>query len=174
MERIIKARLPLRREEVSREEARQRIEAINEPYKLEILDSIKVRPCVSVSVLHRPVHSHRHDYYTNDGNKQTEPITIYHIGEEWWDLCAGPHVESTGDLPANAIKLESLVGCFALSYIYLLCKCEAQWTHMTLPQAGAYWRGDEKRAMLTRIYGTAWESKDQLKVCPYMCTCVYV
>ena len=42
MERIIKARLPLRREEVSREEARKRIEAINEPYKLEILDSIKV------------------------------------------------------------------------------------------------------------------------------------
>lgn len=43
MERIIKARLPLRREEVTREEARKRIEAINEPYKLEILDSIKVR-----------------------------------------------------------------------------------------------------------------------------------
>jgi hypothetical protein len=40
---------------------------------------------------------------------QTEPITIYHIGEEWWDLCAGPHVDTTGELPANAIKLESLV-----------------------------------------------------------------
>lgn len=46
MERIIKARLPLRREEVTREEARRRIEAIGEPYKLEILDSIKVgRAC---------------------------------------------------------------------------------------------------------------------------------
>ena len=42
MERIIKKRMPLRREEVSREEARKRIEAINEPYKLELLDSIKV------------------------------------------------------------------------------------------------------------------------------------
>ncbi len=61
--------LTKRREEVSREEARTRIQAINEPYKLEILDSIK-----------------------------TEPITIYHIGDEWWDLCAGPHVPSTGKL----------------------------------------------------------------------------
>jgi len=108
MEKIIKANLPLRREEVSREEAKRRIEAINEPFKLEILDSIK-----------------------------TEPITIYHIGDEWWDLCAGPHVESTGKLPRNAIELQSI--------------------------AGAYWRGDEKREMLSRIYGTAWESKDQLK-----------
>ena len=52
---------------MSREEAARRIKEINEPYKLEILDMIK-----------------------------TEPITIYHIGDEWWDLCAGPHVESTG------------------------------------------------------------------------------
>jgi len=108
MDSIIKKKLPLRREEVSREEARSRIEAINEPYKLEILDSIK-----------------------------TEPITIYHIGDEWWDLCAGPHVEHTGELPQKAIALQSV--------------------------AGAYWRGDEKRAMLQRIYGTAWETPAQLK-----------
>ena len=73
--------------------SRSRIEALNEPYKLEILDSIK-----------------------------TEPITIYHVGDEWWDLCAGPHVESTGKLNSRAIELQSL--------------------------AGAYWRGDEKNAML--------------------------
>eukprot|EP00184_Porphyridium_aerugineum_P008179 CAMPEP_0184692708 /NCGR_PEP_ID=MMETSP0313-20130426/1067_1 /TAXON_ID=2792 /ORGANISM="Porphyridium aerugineum, Strain SAG 1380-2" /LENGTH=701 /DNA_ID=CAMNT_0027150557 /DNA_START=212 /DNA_END=2317 /DNA_ORIENTATION=- len=108
MENIIRKKLPLRREEVSREEARKRIEAINEPYKLEILDSIK-----------------------------TEPITIYHIGDEWWDLCAGPHVENTGELNPKAIALETI--------------------------AGAYWRGDEKNAMLQRIYGTAWENADQLK-----------
>eukprot|EP00638_Chattonella_subsalsa_P009318 CAMPEP_0117747006 /NCGR_PEP_ID=MMETSP0947-20121206/8263_1 /TAXON_ID=44440 /ORGANISM="Chattonella subsalsa, Strain CCMP2191" /LENGTH=573 /DNA_ID=CAMNT_0005564395 /DNA_START=360 /DNA_END=2081 /DNA_ORIENTATION=- len=108
MDRIIKAKLPLRREEVSREEAKKRIEALNEPFKLEILDSIK-----------------------------TEPITIYHIGEEWWDLCAGPHVESTGDLPPKAIQLQSV--------------------------AGAYWRGDESQATLQRIYGTAWEEPAQLK-----------
>ncbi len=107
MNKIIAADLPLRREEVSREEARARITALNEPYKLEILDAIK-----------------------------TEPITIYHVGDKWWDLCAGPHVPSTGALVPDALELETV--------------------------AGAYWRGDEKRPQLQRIYGTAWESGAQL------------
>ncbi|KAJ1625469.1 hypothetical protein T492DRAFT_1039453 [Pavlovales sp. CCMP2436] len=107
MAKIIRKKLPLRREEVTREEARARIEKLGEPYKLELLDAIK-----------------------------TEPITIYHVGDEWWDLCAGPHVANTGDIDTKALSLESV--------------------------AGAYWRGDEKRAMLQRIYGTAWESKEQL------------
>ena len=77
--------------------SRSRILALNEPYKLEILDGIK-----------------------------TEPITIYHVGDQWWDLCAGPHVESTGQLPARAIELQSV--------------------------AGAYWRGDENKAMLQVQY----------------------
>ena len=64
MIKLINKDYPLRREEVSREEAERRIKELNEPYKLEILEAIK-----------------------------TEPITIYHIGDEWWDLCAGPHVE---------------------------------------------------------------------------------
>lgn len=59
------------------------------------------------------------------------------IGNEWWDLCAGPHVEYTGKINRKAVELESI--------------------------AGAYWRGDEKKPMLQRIYGTAWESEDQLK-----------
>jgi len=109
MDRIIKADLPLRREEVSREEAHKRILAQNEPYKLEILDSIT-----------------------------TEPISIYHVGDEWWDLCAGPHLESTGQLDSHGIELQSV--------------------------AGAYWRGDEKNVMLQRVYGTAWESGAQLKL----------
>ncbi|CAN0031141.1 unnamed protein product [Discosporangium mesarthrocarpum] len=109
MDKIIKEKLPLIREEVTREEARERIESLGEPFKLEILDSIK-----------------------------TEPITIYHVGDQWWDLCAGPHVETTGDLPSKGIQLEGL--------------------------AGAYWRGDENRPSLQRIYGTAWESSAQLKV----------
>jgi len=88
---------------------RRRITALNEPYKLEILDSIK-----------------------------TEPITIYHVGDQWWDLCAGPHLESTGQLDPRGIELQTV--------------------------AGAYWRGDEKNAMLQRIYGTAWENMTQLKV----------
>jgi threonyl-tRNA synthetase len=108
MDKIIGKDYPISREEVSREEARRRIEKIGEPFKLEILDSIK-----------------------------TEPITLYHIGDEWWDLCAGPHVDSTGKLPKKAIQLQSV--------------------------AGAYWRGDENREMLQRIYATAWKDPQQLK-----------
>ncbi|XP_002270988.4 threonine--tRNA ligase, chloroplastic/mitochondrial 2 [Vitis vinifera] len=108
MDRIIGRNLPLIREEVSRDEAQRRIMAVNEPYKMEILDSI-----------------------------QEDPITIYHIGGEWWDLCAGPHVEYTGNINRKAVELESV--------------------------AGAYWRGDEKKQMLQRIYGTAWENEEQLK-----------
>ncbi|AFY61038.1 threonine--tRNA ligase [Synechococcus sp. PCC 6312] len=107
MVKIIKQKLPVIREEVSREEAEARIKALGEPYKLEILADIK-----------------------------TEPITIYHLGEQWWDLCAGPHVENTGDLNPQAIELESV--------------------------AGAYWRGDETKAQLQRIYGTAFETPEQL------------
>ncbi|KAJ8568579.1 hypothetical protein K7X08_028112 [Anisodus acutangulus] len=108
MDRIISRNLPLVREEVSRDEAQNRIMAINEPYKIEVLESI-----------------------------QEEPITIYHIGNEWWDLCAGSHVEATGKINKKAVQLESV--------------------------AGAYWRGDVKKPMLQRIYGTAWENEDQLK-----------
>jgi threonyl-tRNA synthetase len=107
MVKIINRKLPLIREEVSREEAQSRIEAINEPYKLEILGDIK-----------------------------QEPITIYHLGEQWWDLCAGPHLENTSEINPKAIELESV--------------------------AGAYWRGDEKKAQLQRIYATAWETPEQL------------
>jgi len=107
MAKIIRRNLPVSREEVSREEAKSRIQAINEPYKLEILDDIK-----------------------------QEPITIYHLGDQWWDLCGGPHVESTAELNPDAIDLESV--------------------------AGAYWRGDETKAQLQRIYGTAWETPEQL------------
>jgi threonyl-tRNA synthetase len=109
MDSIISKDYPIIREEVTRDEARKRIESINEPFKLEILDSIK-----------------------------TEPITIYSIGDEWWDICAGPHVDSTGKLPRKGIALESV--------------------------AGAYWRGNEEREMLQRIYGTAWKDPNQLKV----------
>ncbi|PPS45845.1 threonine--tRNA ligase [Chroococcidiopsis sp. TS-821] len=107
MVKIINRKLPVIREEVSREEAERRIKAINEPYKLEILADIK-----------------------------QEPITIYHLGDEWWDLCAGPHVENTSELNPKAIELESV--------------------------AGAYWRGDETKAQLQRIYATAWETPEQL------------
>ncbi|TAD97667.1 MAG: threonine--tRNA ligase, partial [Oscillatoriales cyanobacterium] len=106
MIKIINRKLPVIREEVSREEAQQRIQGINEPYKLEILAGL------------------------------IEPITLYHLGDEWWDLCAGPHLDNTSELNPKAIELESL--------------------------AGAYWRGDETKAQLQRIYGTAWETPEQL------------
>ncbi|MEH2464179.1 threonine--tRNA ligase [Nostoc sp.] len=107
MVKIINRKLPIIREEVSREEAERRIQEIKEPYKLEILGDIK-----------------------------EEPITIYHLGNEWWDLCAGPHLENTNELNPKAVELESV--------------------------AGAYWRGDETKAQLQRIYATAWESPEQL------------
>ena len=73
----------------------------------------------------------------DDGNPTNErvPITIYRSGH-FVDLCRGPHVKSTAEINPEAIKL--------------------------LNVAGAYWRGDEKRPMLQRIYGTAWETKEQL------------
>ncbi|MBR8838846.1 MAG: threonine--tRNA ligase [Stigonema ocellatum SAG 48.90 = DSM 106950] len=107
MVKIINSKLPVIREEVSRDEAERRIREINEPYKLEILTDIK-----------------------------EEPITIYHLGNQWWDLCAGPHVENTSELNPKALELESV--------------------------AGAYWRGDETKAQLQRIYATAWETPEQL------------
>ncbi len=106
MVKIINRKLPVIREEVSRAEAERRIQAINEPYKLEILAGLE------------------------------EPITIYHLGDQWWDLCAGPHIANTSELNPKAIELESV--------------------------AGAYWRGDETKAQLQRIYGTAWENPEQL------------
>jgi len=65
-----------------------------------------------------------------------EAISIYTSGA-FTDLCRGPHVENTSELKWNAFKLLSI--------------------------AGAYWRGDENRPMLQRIYGTAWESKADLR-----------
>ena len=76
MIKIINQKLPLERVEVSRAEAETRIKAQNEPYKLEILEGLQ------------------------------EPITLYTLGEKWWDLCAGPHVEHTGQLNAKAFELE--------------------------------------------------------------------
>ena len=93
-----------RREEISREEARRRFEAEDEPYKVELVD-------------------------TADG-----PISFYTQGD-FTDLCRGPHLQDSR--PIKAIKLTGL--------------------------AGAYWRGDEHNAQLTRIYGTAFYSKEDLE-----------
>ncbi len=69
-----------------------------------------------------------------------EPITMYRSGQgdgKWLDLCRGPHLASTGKLDPQAFKLTRV--------------------------SGAYWRGDPKNPMLSRIYGTAWLNKKQLQ-----------
>ena len=106
MNKIIKANLPITRKELSIEEARKLFK--DNEYKLEWLDDIETK---------------------------AEKPTVYWTGTEFVDLCAGPHVASTGKI--RAFKLLSI--------------------------AGAYWHGSEKNKMLTRIYGTAFASKDELK-----------
>jgi len=64
-----------------------------------------------------------------------EELTVYRAGE-WFDMCRGPHLASTGKLDPQAFKLTRV--------------------------SGAYWRGDQKNAMLSRIYGTGWLNKKQL------------
>jgi len=106
MTEIANRDLPIRREEWSRDEAIKTFEQLGEKYKVEIIQGIP----------------------------GDEPLSVYRQGE-WFDLCRGPHVPSTGRL--GAFKLLSV--------------------------AGAYWRGDERNAMLQRIYGTAWGDKEQLE-----------
>ena len=115
MKRIIKGNLPLVRQELPREAMAAEIAALNEPYKVELLAAIPEGPPIS-------------RYFIGDPAVAAKP---------WWDLCAGPHLETTGEIDPDAFALESL--------------------------AGAYWRGDEKNAMLQRIYGTAWETAAQLQ-----------
>ncbi|WP_319403014.1 threonine--tRNA ligase [uncultured Anaeromusa sp.] len=105
MEKIVKEDLPISRKEASREEAVALFAARGEDYKVELIQDL---PADAV-------------------------ISMYEQGE-FVDLCAGPHVSSTGKL--KAIQLQSV--------------------------AGAYWRGDEKRKMLQRIYGTVFEKKADL------------
>jgi threonyl-tRNA synthetase len=65
-----------------------------------------------------------------------EELSVYWSGDDWMDMCRGPHLASTGKLDPAAFKLTKV--------------------------AGAYWRGDQKNAMLSRIYGTGWLNKKQL------------
>jgi len=67
---------------------------------------------------------------------ENEELTVYRSGTDWLDMCRGPHLPSTGKLDPEAFKLMRV--------------------------AGAYWRGDQANAQLTRIYGTGWLNKKQL------------
>ncbi|MCA1904524.1 MAG: threonine--tRNA ligase [Cyanobacteria bacterium KgW148] len=90
MKKIIKANLPVIREEIDREAIRTEITKLNEPYKLELLDAIP----------------------------EDAVITRYFLGEPgkdknvWWDLCSGPHLERTGEIDPDSFELESIAGAY--------------------------------------------------------------
>ncbi|HEY9039963.1 MAG TPA: threonine--tRNA ligase [Roseovarius sp.] len=108
MREIIAARDPVRTEVWDRPRAIQHYKELGEPFKVELIESIP----------------------------GDEPLRMYWHGH-WQDLCRGPHLQNTGQLPGDAFKLMSV--------------------------AGAYWRGDSNREMLQRIYGVAFSSKEKLK-----------
>ena len=108
MAEIVDADYPVIREVWDKDAAIETFKSIGEDYKAQIIDDI-IPP--------------------------GEPITVYKQGD-WFDLCRGPHLPSTGKLP-KAFKLMKL--------------------------AGAYWRGDSQNEMLQRMYGTAWANEKDLK-----------
>ncbi|MGY6412062.1 MAG: threonine--tRNA ligase [Alkalilacustris sp.] len=108
MREIIAARDPVRTEVWDRPRAIAHYEAAGEPFKVELIEAIP----------------------------GDEPLRMYWHGD-WQDLCRGPHLQHTGQLPADAFKLMSV--------------------------AGAYWRGDSRNKMLQRIYGVAFKTRDALK-----------
>jgi threonyl-tRNA synthetase len=117
MRQIIAAKHALIYREVSADQARQLFH--DQPYKLELIDGLEKGGI---------------DEYGNEVAEKP-PISTYRQ-DTFEDLCRGPHVEHTGQIPPDAFKL------------------------MTI--AGAYWRGDEHNPMLQRIYGTAWRNKKEL------------
>ena len=134
MRRIIGQNLPIIRETVERDDIRAEIEQLNEPYKLEILDSIPADESITRYYIGCP------DPLPADADPSLFNSPSANASDKancWWDLCAGPHLNRTGDLHPKAFALESV--------------------------AGAYWRGDETQPQLQRIYGTAWETPEQLK-----------
>ena len=108
MREIINKRDPITTEIWDRDRAVKFYQANNEPYKVELIEAIP----------------------------GDEPLRMYWHGH-WQDLCRGPHLQHTGQVPADAFKLMNV--------------------------AGAYWRGDSDRSMLQRIYGVAFKTKADLK-----------
>ena len=108
MRAIINERDPVRTEVWDRSRAIKHYVAKNEPFKVELIEGIP----------------------------GDEPLRMYWHGH-WQDLCRGPHLQHTGQLPADAFKLMSV--------------------------AGAYWRGDHRNKQLQRIYGVAFKNREDLK-----------
>jgi threonyl-tRNA synthetase len=117
MRQIIAGKHPFQYREVSASEARDLF--TDQPYKLELIDGLEAGGT---------------DEYGNPLDEK--PVISTYRHDTFEDLCRGPHVEHTGQIPPDAFRLMSV--------------------------AGAYWRGDEHNPMLQRIYGTAWRNKQDL------------
>lgn len=117
MRQIIAGRHPFIYRQVSADEARALF--ADQPYKLELIAGLEQGGI---------------DEYGNETKEK--PVISTYRQDSFEDLCRGPHVEHTGQIPPDAFKLMSV--------------------------AGAYWRGDENNPMLQRIYGTAWRNKKEL------------
>jgi len=109
MRHIIKTGQVFEREELDHTEIIKRLSKDNQSYKIEQVEDLSLN---------------------------NEPLSLYHNGP-FWDLCEGPHVKKTSDIPKNCFTLETL--------------------------AGAYWKGSEKNNMMQRVYGLAFETVDELK-----------
>ncbi|HRZ95122.1 MAG TPA: threonine--tRNA ligase [Candidatus Moranbacteria bacterium] len=110
MKAIIKANHPFERAEISAKEALDDFKKLGQDYKVELIKDLE-----------------------NEGEKK---VSVYKTGV-FVDLCTGPHLDSTGEIPADAMKLTKI--------------------------SGAYWKGDEKNKMLQRIYGVAFENQKELE-----------
>ena len=108
MRHIIKTGQVFEREELDQTEIIKRLGKDNQSYKIEQVEDLSLN---------------------------NEPLSLYHNGP-FWDLCEGPHVKKTSDIPKNCFTLETL--------------------------AGAYWKGSEKNNMMQRVYGLAFETVDEL------------
>ncbi len=118
MRRIVGGQHPFTYQEVSATEAKERF--AGQPYKIELIEGLE---------------SGEVDEY--GAEIEEAPVISTYTQDTFEDLCRGPHVEHTGQIPVEGLKLMSV--------------------------AGAYWRGDEKRPMLQRIYGTAWANRKGLQ-----------
>ena len=117
MRQIIAGKYPFVSRQVSADEARSLF--ADQPYKLELIDGLARGGA---------------DEYGNESD--APPVISTYRHDTFEDLCRGPHLENTGQIPPDAFKLTNV--------------------------AGAYWRGDEHNPMLQRIYGTAWRNKKDL------------
>lgn len=107
MRDLVSQKLPFKGEKITPAQAKKTFK--DQPFKLELI---------------------------KDFSKDKKPLTIYHTGKAFFDLCRGGHVKNTSEINPVAFKLDKI--------------------------AGAYWRGDEKRPQLQRIYGLAFETKKEL------------